>query len=356
MRKIGIITWHYGTNHGSVLQALSLSDILCEMGHDARVLNYMPNRYGKFLSIRLFAGHIIASLAPWLYKMDTYASDCFRAKHLKQTKPLYNIKQLEYASTHFDTIICGSDQIWAPNVLNSIFFANFAKEGTLKVSYAVSIGLNYIPKELVSTYRKYLIDFKYISVREDIGHDLLKNICGLDSEVVLDPTLLHDSEYYVKFERKVKKINGKFIFCYFLNSNHNYADYIKNFAKENNLRVIGISCNKRDNSWMTCLNNTSASDFLYLIRNSEYIFTDSYHGSIFSILYKKKFWIFERFMKDDPVCQNSRIMQLQKYFNLHNIVDKANFKFVFDVDYDFVENQLSLLRDLSISYLKNALE
>lgn len=356
MRKIGIITWHYGVNHGSVLQALSLSDILCEMGHDAQVINYTPCRYGKFTPVRLLLGHVFTNLIPWRNKMDTYASDSFRDKYLKQTRPIYNIKQLESESTQFDTIICGSDQIWAPNKINPIYFANFTKRQVLKISYAASIGLDYIPKELINVYKTNLADFKYISVREDVGRDLLKQSCGYDSQVVLDPTLLHDSEYYKKFERKVNGVDGDYIFCYFLKSNHNYANYVKDFVSKMNMKVIGISHNVNDNKWMRCLNNTSASDFLYLIRNSKYIFTDSYHGSIFSILYKKKFGIFERFMKEDPICQNSRIIQLQKYFNLRNIINISNKEQNFEIDYDFIESQLKMMREYSINYLMNALK
>lgn len=356
MRKIGIITWHYGANHGSVLQALSLSNILCEMGYDALVINYTPSRYGRFTPIRLFMGHILSILVPCLRKTDTYASDCFRKKYLRQSKPIYNNDQLLKECVHYNTIICGSDQIWAPNVINPVFFAHYAPKDTLKISYAASIGLNYIPNELIDIYKTNLADFKHISVREDIGKDLLQRVCGYESEVVLDPTLLHDSKYYSKFENKVKGVIGNYIFCYFLNSNHNYTNYVKEFADRVQMKVIGISNNEQDSSWMKSLKNTCAGDFLYLIRNSKYVFTDSYHGSIFSILYKKNFWIFQRFTNDDPICQNSRIIQLQKYFNLRNIIKSSILNYNSDINYDYIEMRLKELREKSINYLINALE
>ena len=131
---------------------------------------------------------------------------------------------------------------------------------------------------------------------------------------------------------------------------------VKDFANKRNLKVIGISSRKDDNKWMRCLNRTNAGNFLYLINNADYVFTDSYHGSIFSILYKKRFWTFERFHASDPICQNSRIEQLKRYFRLKNQMRSCDTINEMTIDYSFIYNKLNSLRNKSIDFLNNSLK
>ena len=109
---------------------------------------------------------------------------------MQQTALVTDSRKLESIGRRFDTIICGSDQIWAPNALNPVYLIDFAPKKTEKVSYAASIGLNDIPLEIQPVYRHALADFKRVSVREEKSVEILKKYCGTQAEVVLDPTLL----------------------------------------------------------------------------------------------------------------------------------------------------------------------
>ena len=160
-------------------------------------------------------------------------------------------------------------------------------------------------------------------------------------------------------EKKVKGKN-KFIFCYFLNKDHRYKQSVRKYAKKKGVEVIGCSANPEDTSWMTVLGNEiGPCEFLWLIHHAEAVFTDSYHGTIFSLLYHKPFITFERFENTDKICQNSRIYQLDDYFNLTQRIIKVEEEtelIIGGFDYDIFEQRLCELRKSSLEFLRKALE
>ena len=266
---------------------------------------------------------------------------------------------LPQVSKSFDTIICGSDQIWAPNVYNPIYMLDFVPDNINKVSYAASIGLESIPDEMVENYKKYIGRIYHISVREEKGKEILKNQCGIESTVVLDPTLLLPKEEWDKLKKK-STIKEKYIFCYFLKKDHQYKELVKDFAKKNDYAIYGVSDNANDSSWMQTFDfrTVGPQEFIGLIESAQCIFTDSYHGTIFSMIYHKPFLLFEKFTSNDTICQNSRIEQLRTYFGIDkNIVraDSINTIEIAQVNYDEFESALAKLREGSRSFLKQAL-
>ena len=220
------------------------------------------------------------------------------------------------------------------------------------------VGLNEIPIDLVQTYKKLLMRFQSISVREKQGACLLYQTCGIKSEVVLDPTLLVKVENWERIEKKIKR-NDRYIFCYFLNKNHKYKVPVQKYAKKKNIEVIGCSANADDADWMTMLGKEiGPSEFLWLIHHAETVFTDSYHGTIFSLLYHKQFITFERFENTDKICQNSRIYQLDDYFGLSQRIVRIKEDtdiFIDDFDYCLFDQRLNELRNSSMDYLQKAL-
>lgn len=357
MKKVGIITWHRGPNFGSALQALSLQNILCELGYDARVINFAPSTLGWKTIIRQL-GKKLMMLFSYKNKLKyDFYPDRFRNRYIRQTRFVYNKSQLTKLTRDYYAIICGSDQIWAPNLLRTAYMADFANPGTRKISYAASIGLESIPVELIGVYKSNLESFHAISVREDKARELLLNNCNIDSSVVLDPTLLHGTTFYEKYESPVKGVDGGFIFCYFLNPDNKYNKPVTDYARDHNLQIVGVSKNKNDSSYMRQLEGLSAGNFLWLIKYSSMICTDSYHGTIFSLLYHKDFVTFKRFSENDPICQNSRLNQLVKYFGIENrIVDNhSNISELELYDFSLFEERIKDLRRESISFIKRSL-
>jgi len=360
-RRIAILTWHYYTNYGSALQAFAIQTIIKKLGYKVKIINYRDPKYGRVNGIKncikTFAKQILKALN-LCSSYNTFLS--FQYKYFNQTKLVQNKLKLPRLCKKFDVVLCGSDQIWAPNVFNPIYMLDFVPDDIVKISYAASIGLNNISENLIDTYRKLLLTFKRISVREKAGADLLREKCSINAEVVLDPTLMLDVQQWKKLEKKADGISGEYIFCYFLNKNHKYKESVLKYAKLNNLKVVGCSANVKDAEWLQLIsNNVSPREFLWLIHNAKAILTDSYHATIFSMLYHKDFITFERFENSDEICQNSRIYQLNDYFNISSRIVTPTPELKLEIpriDYLDFENKLSELRKSSIKFLIDALE
>ena len=358
-KKIGMITWHYYNNFGSALQAYALQQAIKSLGYDCQIINYRDRKFGNthFVKIKMMA--LISKLK--IMKQYCFPFIEFQEKYLSQSKVFQDPNRLGNVSKIYDAVVCGSDQIWAPNVFDPVYMLQFVPEQTKKISYAASVGLNDIPEHLIKEYNKLLQRFSSISVREKQGGDLLKEKCSIDSELVLDPTLLIPFDHWEKIEHGISISKNKpFIFCYFLNHEHKYKESVEKYAKQAHVEIIGVSSNQNDGVWMNILpNNIGPREFLWLIHNAEAVFTDSYHGTIFSLIYHKDFVTFERFDASDEICQNSRISQLADYFNIGNRI--INIKqtesiSIKEVDYFEFERELTKYRELSITFLREALE
>ena len=374
-KKIGILTWHYYPNFGSALQAFALQKTIADMGFDVRIVDYENPKYGKATPLVRIKRHILRLKYRMLPKRvgvglvpASSGPLAFRTKYLRETPLVQNESGVSKLCKSFDIIVFGSDQIWAPNVFNPIYMgatigadASCVGTGTSAprlVSYAASIGLDYIPERLVSQYKNYLGRFSAISVRERKGKELLRQVCNISSEVVLDPTLLIDSTVYDGMAKPVERIkSGEYVFCYFLKTDHSYRKKVVQFAQRHGFMIVGVSAVAADREWMQLFQNLGADEFLWLLENAVTVFTDSYHGTIFSLLFHKNFWVFPRFHSDDPICQNSRIEQLNDYFGIaSHIVKEEEEIAAAPFDYSGFEERLHELRTASLSFLKKSLE
>ncbi len=357
INRVGVLTWHYYQNFGSALQCFAIQTLLENLGKEVKVINYRNPNFG---SVDMNKERLCYLLAPVLERISPrfkLANLRFRKKYIHETRLVMSHEAVWKIAQSYDAVVFGSDQIWAPNLLNPIYLGESIPDSIRKVSYAASIGLNAIPKELVPMYQKWLHSFYAVSIREEEGKSLLKKECNIESTVVLDPTLMEDVSVYRKMQREVIGIQRPFLFCYFLNKKHKYKDIVQKYAREHNLQIVAVSDKPEDAEWTTRLTGLGADHFLWLINNSETIMTDSYHGTIFSLLFHKNLWLFRRFEEDNPICQNSRIRQLQNDFNIaHRIISTDT---VIDeslpIDYQYFERQLSRLRSSSLSFLMNSL-
>ena len=354
-KRVGLVTWHYYSNFGSALQAYALQETIKKMGYPVEIINYRNPKFGKVNKTKELAKRMLQKVSG--RNLCGYFRS-FQYKYFRQTRLVQDKDALPELAQRFDIFVCGSDQIWAPNAFNSVYMLDFVPAGKKKLSYAASVGLTELPTGYAEKYARLLSDFSAVSVREEAGAKLLRKSCGITAQTVLDPTLLVTAGEWEKLENTAAVTNKKFIFCYFLNAKHRYMSLVKDYAEKNGYEIIGFSENKNDAEWMTLV-NIGPREFLWLIHNAETVFTDSYHGTIFSLLYHKKLVSFERFSSSDPICQNSRIYQLNDYFGLDGIIvndakiDEIKIK---DLDYSEFENRLEKLRENSLDYLSKALE
>lgn len=353
--KVGIITWHYYPNYGSSLQAFALQESIKMLGYNVWLINYRNPKIVRKVELKDLIRVVLSNTMGRVMPRFRYSHLNYMRKYLLQTKPVYDEQGVQELSRRFDVVVFGSDQIWAPNVYNPIYQGKYS-QNCKKVSYAASVGLPEIPQALVEKYKENLSSFSHIGIREEEGQMVLKNQCGIYSEVVLDPTLLLSVDKYKAMERKISNVKEPFVFCYFLNANNQYRHSVEAYAKKHGLRIVGCSARYEDEEWMTIIKDISACEFLWLIHHSSCVFTDSYHGTIFSLLYHKNFRTFMRFAEDDPIVQNSRIRQLDQYFSISPLIQNPK-QDVSEIGFDFdkFETSLAQLREKSLNYLKNAL-
>lgn len=257
-----------------------------------------------------------------------------------------------------DVFICGSDQIWSllPKNFNSYYFLDFANKR--KVSYAASVGSN-IERLHYDPLRALLKDFSYISVRESDTAIQLEKILGRSVEWVVDPTLLHNGNFWRKVSAKKKIKRRSYLFCYFLDNKKWYFDYAYHMANKLGLKILLIP-NKEEylKTEYVCNFPVGPFEFVNLIDKSSYVLTDSYHGVLFSINLNKKFLYLKRFEDTDEECQNIRIYSLLNYLNLDNlIIEKKQFNLqdIKPIDYLRVNQDIEILREKSKDFLLRSL-
>lgn len=362
--KVGILTWHDPTNCGSTLQAYALHLYLQKQGIDTKIINYVPQwcrgDYMQSPLSTLSFKHKLKrlmkrSLLPFYYVLPSRLQNKinpffpFYYHYCKITKPCLE-DSIAKVCKQFTTIISGSDQVWNPNFIDPIFLQNFVDGDINKISYAASLGCKTMPKELTELYKKCLHSFNAISVRESNGQEMLKSI-GINSQINIDPTLLIDASHYRSISRRVSCIKKPFAFCYFLSTDREYKTQVQKYVGEHRIEAVGFSANKEDYQWLQNTGPMGPLEWLWLVDNADIVLTNSYHATIFSLIFKTPFYTFVRFTQDNPICQNSRLEQLNKYFDIadyfveSNILEQPSFPF------SRFEEQLLLLRKSAYKYL-----
>ncbi len=253
----------------------------------------------------------------------------------------------------------GSDQIWstAEEKIDSFYYLQFSNNKK-KISYAPSIGKKLIGEKVKSQFIKYVKEFDFLSVREKTAANIINDSLNIMPKVVADPTLLFtDVEWCELLNLKENYDKDEYIFAYFLTKNKNYYKVVRKFAKKNGLRIIS-NIELRESCGEETVMDTS--DFVNYLKNAKYVFTDSYHGLIFSIIFNKQFLLFLRHQDDDKMSENSRIYDLLYICNLkHRIFDSTksiDFQLSNKIEYLLVQNNLENFIEKSKKYLEDALK
>lgn len=363
MKKIGLMTWFTYDNFGSLLQCKATLEMVKKLGYDIELINYEPRENYSDFKISALSKKVIKKIIRLckqsnhnqIIRKNNYIQ--FR-KEFPKSRVANEKSDLFQLNKEYDAFICGSDQIWAPTVFDENYFLSFVKDNDKKIAYAPSIGLPVIENKIVREKMKYLISqFKYLSTREIQGANIIKNLTGKDAKVVLDPTLLMTKAEWSKEFINIKYRN--YILAYFLGDNKKYYKVCKQIAEKLNKKLIIIPTTEKDfDKQETIYDDLGPKEFISLINNADLILTDSFHGTIFSINFNKKFISFKRF-KDDKLSQNSRIYNILEKLNLKNILYDNNLEKVLEesekIDYNIVSNELNKLREESIQFLRDSL-
>ncbi len=367
MKKVGIITWHYCNNYGSFFQVFALQSFVEGLGYETEIINYRKpgNSLVKkavkraiYLSEKLTPSWLVAVLRKIFGSSEIFGFKFWSARNrmLRRTELTFDKEKLKKKAGNYHAVICGSDQIWAPRGLDTAYMLDFVPDGVRRISYAASIGFNYIPDELKDTYKKYISRLDSVSVREETGVRLLAECCGICAEDVLDPTFLVDRSIW---ESLAAETLGEedFIFCYFLNPAHKYKSAVTAAAGQLGCSITGVSANDKDAEWLELNNDITPEAFLERIKKARAIFTDSFHGTALSLILNKDFYVFERFESSDPFNQNSRIYAVLKKAGLSDRIVNVNGNADLSqkIDYSRTNRLLGAERQKSAAFLKKAL-
>ena len=342
MKKVGIITINGNNNYGNRLQNYALEKYLNEH-------NYIANTICVYDTKQILKNYIKKII--FLVNRNTR-----KAKFYQFSKK--NIKTKYYTNYSFvnkyDYFVVGSDQVWNPYFAsyNSDMFLKFSNKDK-NVSYAASFGINDIPREYIGEFKNGINNIRSISVRETQGKQIIEELTGRkDVEVLLDPTMLLTDTEWNKIIKRPRQYKGeKYILLYFLgNINENYKKEIYKFAKKNKLEIINIL--DKNNKYYNC----GPSEFLFLEKNAELICTDSFHSSVFGIIFHKNFLVFDR--EDKEKNMSSRIITLLEKFDLkERKYTKGEIKLeLFRTDFDLVEKKLQMERTKTDNFFKNSLK
>lgn len=380
--KVGIITHYYGNlNYGGTLQAYALTRFLLKNDVDAEQIcfNYFAGvsckeeKTKRSFFKRLFnllkngPKGILKKIAVYndiknnLIGKKEVAFNSFREKKVAHGHIVYDCKTLSDTNNIYDVFIVGSDQVWNLMWYRPEWFLSFVPPSKKKMSYAASMAMDALTNEQQEMVKKHLLDYYAISVRERQSVGLLKGIAPIEPQYVVDPVLLLNREDWDEIcsERVIK---GKYLFCYFLGDGKMERVLAKKTARVHGLKLVHIA-HKPGKDFVfgdVRLQGISPQQFVSLIKHAEYVFTDSFHAVVFSFIYQKQYFVFNR---DEKGTMNSRITDITELFDTTErfcqVEEKETIRYInslSDIDYTKPNNKLKELREKSIEFLLNNLK
>lgn len=360
--KTGILTYHRSHNYGALLQALALRKVLSDLGHDASFVDYWPDYHKKMYNLFDWSVLKYCSL-PGKVKVSLIYLAFSPLKYLRRRKFLNFIERhispyCRPVSDHFDTIVCGSDQIWRkqPGLggkYNPIYFGAGSTDADRYISYAASMGSTDVSEENLNQIRTMLLGMKAISVRENQLKSLLDSAGINNVETVLDPTLLLTRQQWEDITgQQNQSAKNKYLLVYELKRETTFnRKAVYDYARRRNLDVKIL----RGTVGLESLEHNATSladpfDMVRMIANADTVFTSSYHGLVFSIIFGKQ--VVASFANDSSRAAN--LLQSIGYPERLIPVGDRNLDFE-AMDYLKVDAKLTALRNASLQWLKNAL-
>ena len=368
-KKIGILTFHNAHNYGAVLQAYALKTKLKRMGHEAEVLNYrnkyIGRNYKKVLHIDFWKRDILPSrwgkvireirdvfygLPEWQRQWSVFEKFISEKLLDGESRPL---KLEDVAAKDCDVYVLGSDQIWARELTHGMdpaYFGQFAPEKK-KISYAASVPNGSIPENEKPYFKEYLQSLSHISVREEKLAKAIQDLTGREVDTVVDPTLLLEQEDYESLLYKEPLKQGDYVFAYFVVENEMVSRCAKKAAELLGCELVELHYKKTPQiNGENMIFDAGPSEFLTYIRDAKMVVTNSFHGTVFSILFQKKFYSVYK--------ENGRIENLLGFLGLEKRHIQNENEIVIDAEIAYAKSKdlLEGYRKRSEEFLMRAIE
>ena len=382
---IGICIKYFHENYGGMLQAYATVSMLenCEIPYEliqyekkrtlVEIVKSMPrllngvllnDKYEAFLKKQGFKKH------PEFAENDAIrmkAFEIFKNQKFTKLSPVFKgYAALCEGGKKYSAVITGSDQLWSPAGLPTNYYnLMFVPDDTLKISIASSFGVKEIPWYQKKRTIQYLNRIEYISMRENRGSEIVKELTGRDVATILDPVFfLSKNEWLERIPNK-REINEPYVFAYFLGTTQEYRNAVKKLAHDKGMKVVALRhmdqyVEEDENFGDFAPYDVSPERFLNLLRNAEYVCTDSFHGTAFSILNEKQFVVFNRYAENSSFSKNSRIdtlcvnfgLESRRYKNGMDLSDVVKD----DIDYKAVGEKYKNLKLVTDQYLNTILK
>ncbi len=353
--KIGIVTYHRSHNYGALLQAVALRIVLESMGREVYYVDYWPGYHRRMYALinykmlfnrRIGRAYDYLKLTLWTWRCKMQRRKVFIEFIRKHIEP--HCKPID---EHFDIIIYGSDQIWRKQPegvgYNPMYFGMNELKCNRHITYAASMGESPSDRKDADTIKALVAHLDRISVRETSLCDFLKPLGVEDISVCLDPTLLVTRTQWEQIFKPRKNGSGKYVLFYELQRGAFNLSEIKKFADIHNceLKVLHGYAIHKETENDTC--TVSPEGFIDIIRNAEFVFTSSFHGLAFAIIFQKVF--FTAFVWN---IERAKSMLQQLDLENHLLAPCANIPInVTPIDYQTVENKMDVMRKNSLRYL-----
>ena len=377
--KIAIITISKVNNYGAELQSFALQNVLVALGYRAEILDYPYYKNDKFKYTKMARPFVTIGLKrqvkelinPLLYKLKSLPhrkaklsrDRKFAEFHQKNTRfsniTFLTIDELYKSELDYDVFMVGSDQVWNPytNVSLKPYFLTFAPARKRKVSYAASFGVSTIPMAAHEIYRECLNNLDFLSVREEQGVKLVKELTGRDACHVLDPTLLMNDQDWRKVSTPCERTKP-YILLYVLTHSPYITELAKKMAADLGWDLVRICKNAavedKDGS-ITNIIDAGPAEYVGLFLNASFVLTNSFHGTAFSVNFSKPFYT----ILPEHKPNNSRQEGLLGSLDLGDRIIKEGDNFPDGTEYfpDFTQasSLLQKKREQSLKYLQEAI-
>ncbi len=331
-------------NYGSQLQARATVRFFEDIGIEYEIIQY--NKKGLLFKLkalpRLFNPVFINDKLLQIEKRKALKAvpeiaernklfDEYCKKHFEEkTVQVDYYSDLQKLANKYEAVITCSDQLWSPAGLGTNFYnLMFVPDHVRKISWASSFGVSTIPSYQIKATRRYLERIEHISVRENQGANIVKDLTGRDVPVLMDPVFVYTKEQWENIVPNETIYNMPYILCYFLGDCVEYRKRVEEFAKKHNIKIVAIryansyiEYDKRFGDYAPF--DVNPDKFLNLLRGASYVCTDSFHGAAFSIIMEKQFAIFNRYADGSSSSKNSRIDSLCDNLQLRTVRANAS--------------------------------
>lgn len=368
--KAAIMTLALSNNYGAVLQTYALAKKTQDLGVNTVVYKYNDIKrltYGCSFSKKIIrlTWHCAQDVFSLWQKRKGFNN--FRKKYIPFTeRRYYNNDELKNTNFDYDIFITGSDQVWNPDMFlyDTSYFFDFIPDECKRISYASSFGKGTFNESHKEKCGELLSKYSSISVREESGVEIVKDLCEKEAECVLDPTLLLKASEWDKIAEnaKSKAKNFKGILCYVMPGDTKVVSSIVKIAedlhKSTGLPILYIGIKEYDIfkfGVKNCDIFVSPMDFVAYFKNAEYVVTNSFHGTAFSLIYNKKFYIPINDELQKGKALHERILSITNKLDAQNaLVPTSNLKLK-ELDLETVQANLSVEREKSLKFLKDSL-